>query len=176
MGFLCDRINKKGRINMKVEIREGYGYQNEILKLFTEYTAMLISKQDNFNEYLKIQNYDEEVKHLEKKYGRPEGRLYILFCDEKAAGCIALRKLDNENCEMKRLYIVPKFRGKGIGNLLIEKIISDAKEIGYRYMLLDTLPFLKSAVHRYKQHGFYEIPRYNNSPGEDTIYMRLDLK
>lgn len=160
---------------MKIEIREGYGYQKEILKLFTEYTAMLMSKQDNFEEYLKIQNYDEEIKALEKKYGHPEGRLYIVFCDEKPVGCIALRKLDNEKCEMKRLYINSKYRGNHIGNMLIERIIADAKEIGYKYMLLDTLPFLKNAIHRYKQYGFYEIPRYNNSPGEDTIYMKLDL-
>lgn len=64
---------------MKIEIREGYGYQKEILKLFTEYTAMLMSKQDNFEEYLKIQNYDEEIKALEKKYGHPEGRLLLFF-------------------------------------------------------------------------------------------------
>ena len=56
---------------MKIEIKEGYGYQKEILKLFTEYTAMLMSKQDNFEEYLKIQNYEEEIKALEKKYGHP---------------------------------------------------------------------------------------------------------
>lgn len=161
---------------MKIEIKEGYEYKNEILELFTEYTTALMSKQDNFEEYLKIQNYAEEVKHLEKKYGQPEGRLYILFFDEEPAGCIALRKLDNEKCEMKRLFIKPDFRGKSLGNMLIEKIIEDAKNIGYTYMYLDTLPFLQTAIHCYKKYGFYEIPRYNNSPGEDTIYMRLDLK
>lgn len=161
---------------MKIEIKEGYSYQNEILELFTEYTKMLCSKQDNFEEYLKIQNYEDEVKHLDKKYGYPHGRLFIVFYDYEAAGCIALRKLDDEKCEMKRLYIKPKFRGNNIGNILIEKIIESAKDIGYKYMLLDTLPFLTSAIHRYKQYGFYEIPRYNNSPGEDTIYMQLDLK
>ena len=161
---------------MKIEIKEGYNYQNEILNIFTEYTKMLCSNQDNFEEYLKIQNYDEEIKNLEKKYGRPHGRLYIVFCDEKPAGCIALRKLDNERCEMKRLYIKPEFRGNNLGNKLIEKIINDGKEIGYKYMLLDTLPFLKNAIYRYKQYGFYEIPRYNDSPSEDTIYMQLDLK
>ena len=103
-----------------------------------------MSKQDNFEEYLKIQNYEEEIKALEKKYGHPEGRLYIVFCDEELAGCIALRKLDNEKCEMKRLYINSKYRGNHIGNMLIERIIADAKEIGYKYMLLDTLPFLKT--------------------------------
>ena len=64
---------------------------------------------------------------------------------------------------MKRLYVRPKFRGKQIGELLIEKIIKDAKEIGYSFMLLDTLPFLKSAINLYKKYGFYEIPSYNIS-------------
>lgn len=163
-------------INMEIEIREGYDYREEILNLFTEYTTMLFSKQENFAEYLKIQNYDEEIKNLRKKYGHPYGRLYIVFCDEKPAGCIALRKLDDEKCEMKRLFVKPEYRGKHFGNMLIEKIISDAKEIGYKYMYLDSLPFLESAVHSYKKFGFYDIPRYNESPSDDTIFMRLDLK
>lgn len=161
---------------MKIEIKEGYDYQNEIESLFTEYIKMVCSKQENFEEYLKIQNYEEEIKNLGKKYGRPYGRLFIVFCDGKPAGCIALRKLDDERCEMKRLFVKPEFRGCRLGNMLIEKIISEGKEIGYKYMLLDTFPFMKSAIHHYKQYGFYEIPRYNDSPGEDTIYMRIDLK
>ncbi len=76
---------------------------------------------------------------------------------------------------MKRLYVRPKFRGKHIGNLLIQRIISDAREIGYAHMLLDTLPFLQSAVHMYKKYGFYEIPSYNDSPMDSSIYMKLDL-
>ena len=76
---------------------------------------------------------------------------------------------------MKRLYVRLKFRGKQIGEKLIEKIIKDAKEIGYSSMLLDTLPFLKSAIRLYKKYGFYEILSYNNSPMETSIYMKLDL-
>ena len=64
---------------------------------------------------------------------------------------------------MKRLYVRPKFRGKQISEQLVEKIIRDAKEIGYSFMLLDTLPFLKSAINLYKKYGFYEIPSYNNT-------------
>ena len=64
---------------------------------------------------------------------------------------------------------------KCIGSMLIQKIIEDAKEIGYQHMLLDTLPFLESAVHMYKKWGFYEIESYNDSPMETSIYMRLDL-
>ena len=76
---------------------------------------------------------------------------------------------------MKRLYVRPLFRGKHMGDYLVRKIIEDAKEIGYKHMLLDTLPFLKTAIHMYQKYGFYEIPCYNNSPMDTTIYMRLDL-
>lgn len=91
------------------------------------------------------------------------------------AGCIGLRKIDDQTCEMKRLYIRPEFRGKKLGNVLVEKIIADAREIGYSYMLLDTLPFLQSAIHIYKKFGFYEIESYNDSPMAASIYMKLDL-
>lgn len=76
---------------------------------------------------------------------------------------------------MKRLFVRPSFRGKQIGNQLIQQIINDAKEIGYSYMLLDTLPFLKNAIHMYKKWGFYEIESYNDSPMSTSIYMKLDL-
>ena len=103
------------------------------------------------------------------------GRLYLIYCDEKLAGCIGLRKIDNQNCEMKRLYIRQEFRGQKLANILVEKIIEDAKEIGYSHMLLDTLPFLESAIHIYKKFGFYEIESYNDSPMDTSIYMRFDL-
>jgi len=105
----------------------------------------------------------------------PFGRLYLAYCDGEVAGCIGLKGIDQKNCEMKRLYVRPPFRGKNIGKLLIQKIITDAKEIGYSYMLLDTLPFLEKAIHVYKQFGFYTIDCYNNSPMSTSIYMRLDL-
>ena len=76
---------------------------------------------------------------------------------------------------MKRLYVKPEFRGKKIANKLVEKIIDDSKEIGYKVMLLDTFPFLEGAIKLYKKFGFYEIESYNNSPMDDCIYMRLDL-
>lgn len=76
---------------------------------------------------------------------------------------------------MKRLYVRPAFRGKRIGILLINKILSDAREIGYSHVLLDTLPFLESAIRMYKRFGFYEVESYNDSPMDSSIYMRLDL-
>lgn len=160
---------------MKIEIKPAYDNPQEIETLFSEYTAMLIEGDSNFRYYLKLQNYKEELKHLEIKYGLPYGRLYLAYCNDELAGCIGLRKIDEENCEMKRLYVRQQFRGKHIGKILIQKIIEDAKKVGYLYMLLDTLPFLESAIHMYKMFGFYEIESYNNSPMQTSIYMKLDL-
>ena len=160
---------------MSIKILPAYDFPEEIKLLFSEYTGILIEGDPSFKKYLEIQNYDDELKHLEKKYGLPYGRLYLVYYNNEVAGCIGLKKIDKKNCEMKRLYVRPKFRGKQIGEQLIEKIIKAAKEIGYSYMLLDTLPFLKGAIYLYKKYGFYEIASYNNSPMDTSIYMKLDL-
>lgn len=159
----------------EIQIVPAYDYPQEVKVLFSEYTQMLIEGDPSFRKYLDIQHYDDEIKHLETKYGKPYGRLYLAYCDEKVAGCIGLRKIDQQNCEMKRLYVRPQFRGNHIGDQLIRKIIEDARKIGYSHMLLDTLPFLESAVHMYKRYGFYEIESYNDSPMDTSIYMKLDL-
>ena len=153
----------------------GYSYAEEIRKLFGEYTHMLVTEDPSFQAYLDLHGYEEEVRHLEKKYGLPAGRLYIVWVDGTAAGCIGLRKLDEERCEMKRFYVRPEFRGLGIGRMMVERILEDAREIGYKSMLLDTLPFMKSALHLYAQVGFYEIPAYNDSPVTTTIFLKKDL-
>ena len=160
---------------MNLKIILSYDYPKEISQLLNEYTNMLIENDDSVKEILKVQNYDDELKNLKEKYGLPNGRLYLAYYDEKLAECIALRKIDDKNCEMKRLFVKEEFRGKHIGSKMIEKIIEDAKEIGYKYMLLDTLPFLKSAIYLYKEFGFYEIESYNDNPFHEAIYMKLDL-
>lgn len=160
---------------MSLELIPGYDRPAEVLSLFTEYTRMLVSHDPSFQIYLDIQHYEDEIRDLEAKYGQPEGRLYLALWDGETAGCIALRKLDDGCCEMKRLYVRPAFRGHRIGDALVDRVIRDAKAIGYRTMLLDTLPFLESAIHMYRKRGFYEIPCYNDSPVETTIFMRYDL-
>lgn len=160
---------------MKTEIKLAYDNNKEIKELFLEYTKMLVENDPSFEKYLELQNYDSELQHLGDKYGLPYGRLYIVKVENEVAGCIGLRKVDHENCEMKRLYVRPEFRGHKIANKLVERIIDDAKRIGYKSMLLDTLPFLKGAIHLYKKFGFYEIESYNNSPMDTSIYMKFDL-
>ena len=160
---------------MKPDIIPAYDSLQEIGQMFTEYTDYLVEENPSVKAYLQIQDYEKELSHLGEKYGPPYGRLYLACLGDHPAGCIGLRKLDAQTGEMKRLYVRPEFRGHRIGRHLIEKVIGDARDIGYTVLLLDTLPFLQNAISLYRQYGFYEIPRYNDSPLDSSIYMRLDL-
>ena len=161
---------------MSLEIKLAYEDTEHIRQLFAEYTVLLIELQPDFGEYLDLQNYNQELENLREKYGPPMGRLYIAYVENQAAGCIALRQISDTECEMKRLYVRPAFRGHKIGETLVERIIEDAREIGYQAMLMDTIPSLKTAIKLYENLGFYEIPKYNDSPLDNTIYMKLDLR
>ena len=109
------------------------------------------------------------------KYALPGSRLYVAYLDKRLVGCCAIRQIDEEYCEIKRLYVRKEFRGAKIGTRMVERLVSDARKIGYRAVLLDTLPFLKTAIRMYHEYGFYDIPSYNNSPMEGLLYMRYDL-
>ena len=160
---------------MLVEIKLAYNCTDKVKELFSEYTDMLVKSDNDFANYLQLQDYDLELENLDKKYGLPKGRLYIATVEGDVAGCIALRNIDDKSCELKRLYVRPEFRGNQIGQMLIEQIISDARDIGYKQILLDTLPFLKSAIYLYEKLGFYQIRPYNDSPMKNSIYYRYDL-
>lgn len=138
-------------------------------ELFREYEKQLGLK-------LCFQNFDEEVANLPGKYAAPEGRLLLALVDEKPAGSIALRKLEDKTCEIKRLYVREDFRGRRIGSLLIEKVIEEAREIGYERMRLDTFPpKMWKAVELYEFYGFREISPYYHNPYGETLFMELDL-
>lgn len=158
-----------------MELKLGYATPGAVRELFTEYTHMLVAHDPYFQAYLDLQHYDAEVADLTQKYGLPDGRLYIAWCDGQPAGCIALRRLDGTTCELKRLYVRPAYRGQGIAGQMMQRILADARAIGYTAMQLDTEPFLRSALKMYRSLGFYEIPRYNDSPLDTTIFLRLDL-
>lgn len=160
---------------MQLELLPGCEYPQAIGALFAEYTDMLVREDPAFASYLELQHYDQEVAHLEQKYGPPGGTLYLARADGQDAGCIGLRRMDALRCEMKRLYVRPAFRGCGIAHTLVETILADARALGYRQMFLDTLPFLDTAIAMYHRFGFIDIPRYNDSPLDNTVYLRLDL-
>jgi len=123
-----------------------------------------------------FQDFERELRELPGSYAPPDGRLYIVKLDAMLSGCIALRKLDNDICEMKRLYLNENTRGRGIGNELIQLLIADAQNIGYKKMRLDTYPpKMAKAVKLYESHGFRPIPKYYDNPHDGVLFMERDL-
>jgi len=160
---------------MTIEILEAYDRVEELRPLYEEYAAMLVEAVPIFKNSLARQNYDVELSHLHDKYGKPGGRIYVLHVDGQTAGCIGLRRIDNEYCEMKRLYVRPNYRGAKLGERLVGQILADARAEGYRFMRLDTLPPLKSAIRMYRSLGFYDIEKYYDCVVPDTIYLEKAL-
>jgi putative acetyltransferase len=137
--------------------------------LFLEYRKSL-----GFN--LCFQSFEEELKNLPGAYAPPSGRLLLARSADRAAGCIALRKLDTGICEMKRLYVRPDYRGLGLGRMLVERLIAEARAIGYERMRLDTIASaMQDAIALYRRMGFQEIAPYSNIPIETALWMELLL-
>jgi putative acetyltransferase len=136
-----------------------------------------------FNEYaaglgidLCFQNFAAELKGLPGAYAEPSGRLLLAVADGSPAGCIALRRIADGICEMKRLYVKPEFRGRGLGRILTERIITLARQLGYQRMRLDTLPGkMDPAIAMYRTFGFVEIQPYYLNPVEGALFMELKL-
>lgn len=136
--------------------------------LFEEYAAWL--KVD-----LCFQGFAAELAGLPGVYAPPRGRLLLALAGDEAKGCIALRSLDGSICEMKRLFVRPDFRRQGIGRMLAESIVAEARIIGYTVMKLDTLPIMLVATQLYESLGFVPCPAYYDTPLADTIFMELKL-
>jgi putative acetyltransferase len=138
-------------------------------ELFLEYAQSLAFS-------LCFQSFDKELARLPGDYAPPDGRLLLAEYEDKLAGCVALHKLEAGICEMKRLYLRPQFRGKGLGRVLAEHVINEARKSGYQRMRLDTVePIMKDAVAMYRRLGFKEIAPYCTNPIEGALYMELEL-
>ena len=138
-------------------------------ELFEEYAAWL-----GIN--LCFQNFDKELVELPGDYAPPCGRLFLAVDGDEVIGCVALRKIDDRAGEMKRLYVRPQFRGRGLGRTLTEKLIAEAKQIGYAKLRLDTLPGkMDQAIAMYRSLGFQDIAPYYKNPVAGATFMELDL-
>ena len=151
-------------------ITEAHWPENRIVveTLFREYIASL-------SEDISFQNPDDELAGLPGKYARPGGVVLIAWDGAEAAGAIAYRMLEPGVAEMKRLYVRPAFRGCGLGRELAEELIANARQCGYRTMLLDTLASMASARALYRDLGFAPVEAYYDNPLTGVMYMALEL-
>ena len=136
--------------------------------LFEEYAASLSFDLD-------FQDFEEELVNIPGAYASPEGCLLLALYTGQVAGCVAARKLSDGVCEMKRLYVKPKFRGLGIGRALAEAVLEQARRMGYTRMRLDTVPSMNIARVLYVSLGFRVIDAYRYNPIEGAVFMELTL-
>ena len=140
-----------------------------VRELFTEYA-------NSIEIDLCFQSFDRELAELPGKYAPPDGRLFLATQKLESAGCVALRKIGKNICEMKRLYVRPAFRGRGVGRTLADSVITAARAIGYDLMRLDTLSSMSKAIPLYESLGFQRIPAYYDNPSELAVFFELKLR
>jgi putative acetyltransferase len=124
---------------------------------------------------LSFQNFEEEMAEFPSHYARPRGRVLVAVEGGEAVGVVGLRRFSARICELKRMYVRPEFRGRGIGRMLAKRAIEEARGIGYAKMRLDTLSRLQEAVSLYGSMGFKQIGPYRANPHKGVVYMELDL-
>ena len=144
--------------------------------LFLEYVRAP-GVEPGFAGYLAIQDFDSELASLPGSYARPGGRLLIATANGDPCGCVALKALETAgDCEMKRLYVRPDARSSGVGRMLVERVIAEARVAGYARMRLDTLPSMTSAQRLYRAIGFRDIAPYRQNPVPGAVFLEFDLR
>ena len=150
-----------------IEVRTPTEFETA-LDLVTEYGNSL-------EEHTCDAQFEKSVDDLRIAYAQPDACFILAMWEGMVAGCVAMRRLDDRTCEMKRLYVRPSFRGLGIGRLLVEVLIGRARATEYETMKLDTISTLETAIRLYEALGFKYIAPYNDPLMENTLYMELDL-
>jgi len=143
---------------------------------FASARALVVEYADQLGVDLCFQGLAGELESLATMYGPPSGCLILARRDDACVGCVGVRRLSPDDCEMKRLYVRKSLRGYGIGLSLARAAIDGARAIGYRRMLLDTLGTMVAARAMYVALGFKQIPAYYDNPMAEVAYMALDLR
>ena len=161
----------KSRPNRALRVRDGHSRElvATVRELFKEYA-------EGIGIDLCFQDFDQELAELPGKYAPPEGRLLLALEGTEVAGCVALRKIGDDTCEMKRLYVRSAFRRRGAGRLLARAVIEAAGECGYERMRLDTLSSMAEAIALYESLGFRRIEAYYHNPSACAVFMELKLR
>jgi putative acetyltransferase len=158
-------------VNQKIQLVELSIHPNRI----DEARSLIQEYASSIGVSLCFQNFDQEMATLPGEYSPPSGALLLAENEGKPVGCVAIKKISEEVCEIKRLYVRPESRGKGIGKLLTESIIEKARNIGYTKVRLDTLPSMKEAISMYLGMGFKPIEAYRYNPVDGALYLELAL-
>jgi putative acetyltransferase len=141
---------------------------SEARLLFREYVREI-------GESLEYQGFSEEQSTLPEPYTPPDGIIFLARVNGNLAGCIALRSINRQNGELKRLYVRSNYRGIGVGKQLVEALIQTAREAGYNNLYLDTLPSMLRAQKLYNKLGFETIEPYHSNYLPGTSFYVLDL-
>ena len=141
----------------------------EARRLIEEYAAALDLD-------LSFQGFDQEIEHLSTEYGPPTGAFFLAVEEGRGIGCIGLRRFGEQVGEIKRLYVAPAGRGRGIARALVERIVAHARQLGYRRLLLDTLPSMKEARSLYQSLGFKPTAPYRFNPVEGTAFLEREVE
>lgn len=124
---------------------------------------------------LGFQDFEQEMAGFPGAYAPPGGRLLLALDGAEAAGCVGIRRLEPETCEMKRLYIRPAYRGHRLGRRLVEAALEQARVMGYSAMYLDTLPGMDAAIRLYESFGFQRTAPYYSNPIPGALFFKLLL-
>lgn len=153
---------------MEIVTVESGARLEQVRGLFEEYWA-------SFGFTPCFQNFGDEVAELPGKYAPPGGLLAMALRDGEPAACIALRQFDAERCEVKRLYVRPRFRGCSLGRTMMDWVIAEARRMSYREMVGDTMPVMAHALDMYRRMGFEQTGPYAENPTPGAIFIRLKL-
>ncbi len=153
-------------------------YHYNIINTTAEYEAAI----NLFKEYaawlgidLSFQHFEEELQGLKEMYSAADGGIILCKKENEFIGCVAIRRINHNTAELKRMYVQPAYQQQGVGKKLLEQALTLAQNCNYSFINLDTLNHMLPAINLYKKYGFYEIPAYYHNPVASAVYFQKQL-